>query len=238
MHRPTLNFLIDSVAFVAFSFLTTTGILTRYLLPPGSGRWATLWGLNRHQWGDLHFWVAVVLLGVLAIHLVLHWRWILCIVKGKRPDTSGWRVGLGLVGLIGLLGLAAAPLLAPVELNWVPRQASRTAPEPQEPGPTQAGAAIAIGDGASGQEPAAAQPSPEAPTQGQVSEYAGKDEIRGSMTLRQVARSTGVPLEQLVSRLGLPSAVDPEERLGRLRKRYDVSPEDVRRVVNEYRAAH
>jgi hypothetical protein len=30
MNRPTLNFLIDAVAFVAFVFLTTTGVLSRY----------------------------------------------------------------------------------------------------------------------------------------------------------------------------------------------------------------
>lgn len=237
MHRPTLNFLIDTVAFVAFAFLTTTGILTRYLLPPGSGRWATLWGLNRHQWGDLHFWVAVVLLGVLAIHLVLHWRWILCIVRGKRPDSSGSRVALGLVGLFGILALAAAPLLAPVERHAVPRQASGLEPEGQAPGPAQADAAIGIGDAANSEEPAAAHAPPDGPTRRQVSDFAGKDEIRGSMTLREVARSTGVPLEQLVSRLGLPAIVDPDQRIGRLHNRFDVSPEDVRRVVEGYRAA-
>lgn len=234
MHRPTLNFLIDLVAFVAFAFLTTTGILTRYLLPPGSGRWATLWGLNRHQWGDLHFWVAVVLLGVLAIHLVLHWRWILCIVKGKRPDTSGWRVGLGLVGLIGLLGLAAAPLLAPVEQTAVPRQVGGAMPEAQAPRSTQGGTAAPGGQGAQARR---AEAVPNAGTQ-RPPESASSESIRGAMTLRQVAESTGVPLEQLIVGLRLPPAVDPDERIGRMRKRFDVSPDDVRRVVNDYRAAH
>ncbi|MFZ1539716.1 MAG: DUF4405 domain-containing protein, partial [Chromatiaceae bacterium] len=124
MNRPTLNFLIDAMAFIAFAFLTTTGVLTRYVLPPGSGRYATLWGLNRHGWGDLHFWVAVVLLGVLALHLALHWRWILCIVRGQRSAASSPRVALGMIGLIGLLGLAAAPLLVPVERSGTPRQSS------------------------------------------------------------------------------------------------------------------
>jgi hypothetical protein len=43
---------VDAVAFVAFVFLTTTGIPARYVLPPGSGLWATLWGLDRHERGD------------------------------------------------------------------------------------------------------------------------------------------------------------------------------------------
>jgi hypothetical protein len=55
--RSTINFIIDAVGFVGFVFLTTTGVLVRYVLPPGSGRRAVLWGMNRHEWGDLHFWI-------------------------------------------------------------------------------------------------------------------------------------------------------------------------------------
>lgn len=238
MNRPKLNFLIDVAAFIAFAFLTTTGVLTRYVLPPGSGRYATLWGLNRHGWGDLHFWVAVVLLGVLALHLALHWRWILCIVRGQRSAASGPRVALGVVGLIGLLGLAAAPLLAPVERSGTPRQSSALPPSAlqapqsmQSREPTES----------THESPTQAPPrSPPLPSSAQMSESnaPSTEAIRGSMTLRQVAESTGVPVEHLVKQLGLPSGTDPDERIGRLRKRYDISPDDVRGVVNAYGAAH
>jgi hypothetical protein len=141
MNRPRLNFLIDSVAFVAFVFLTTTGILTRYVLPPGSGRFVTLWGLDRHGWGDIHFWIALVLLGVLALHLVLHWRWVACMVRGQQSEASGTRVALGGVGLARLLALAATPLLAPLERTGEPRQLSRLSPSaipvPQNPQPRE-----------------------------------------------------------------------------------------------------
>ncbi len=244
MHRPTLNFLIDTLAFVAFAFLTTTGILTRYLLPPGSGRWATLWGLNRHEWGDLHFWVAVVLLGVLALHLILHWKWIICIVKGKRSDASGARVALGTVGLIGLMTLTATPLLAPVERIGEPRQASRLESEARAAQP----ATPDVGQGTDelAAEQTTVQAPPEAPTQTPLPESRpipgssapSNEDIRGSMTLGEVARSTGIPLDRLVSGLGLPPNIDPDERIGRIRKRFDVSPDDVRGVVNSYLAGH
>jgi len=48
MNRPRLTALVNAVAVTAFAFLTTTGVLSRYVPPPGSGRYATLWGLNRH----------------------------------------------------------------------------------------------------------------------------------------------------------------------------------------------
>ena len=234
MNRPTLNFLIDVVAFIAFAFLTTTGVLSRYMLPPGSGRYATLWGLNRHGWGDLHFWVAVVLLGVLALHLVLHWRWILCIVRGQRTEASGTRVALGAVGLIGLVGLAAAPLLAPVEHSGTPRQASALPPSAmQAPRPMQSREPTEATHGSLSQ----TQPPP-VPSSAQTRESIAPntEAIRGSMTLRQVAESTGVPIDRLVKQLGLPPGIDADERIGRLRRGYAISPDDVRQVVNEYHA--
>ena len=35
MNHTTLNFVVDTAAFVGFVLLTTTGVLMHYLLPPG-----------------------------------------------------------------------------------------------------------------------------------------------------------------------------------------------------------
>lgn len=117
MKRVRLNFIIDIVAFCGFVVLTTTGVLMRYSLPPGSGHYSTIWNLDRHDWGGIHFWVSVVFFLILALHLVLHWRWILSVITGRPREGSGLRVGLGIVGLIAVLALAASPLLMPVERN-------------------------------------------------------------------------------------------------------------------------
>ena len=55
----------------------------------------------------------VALLAVLAVHLFLHWKWVVCVVRGKATDRSGWRLGLGAIGLVALVLLAAAPWLSP-----------------------------------------------------------------------------------------------------------------------------
>lgn len=115
MKRSTLNFSVDVVAFIGFIVLTTTGVLLRYLLPSGSGHYSTIWGLDRHEWGGVHFWIAVVFFSLLGLHLVLHWRWILSMVTRRPREGSGFRVGLGMVGLATVVMLAISPLLAPVE---------------------------------------------------------------------------------------------------------------------------
>lgn len=113
--KATLNFIIDVIAFTGFLFLTTTGVLMRYILPPGSGRFVNLWGLDRHEWGTVHFWISVAFFGVLTVHLLLHWRWIVHAITGRPSEKSGLRAGLGIVGLLALIALSLAPVITPVE---------------------------------------------------------------------------------------------------------------------------
>ena len=90
MKRATLNFILDSIAFVNLLLLATTGVIMRWVLPPGSGggygrgfrggrgggEVKELLGLGRHDWGDIHFFLALLLVLLMLIHLVLHWTWI------------------------------------------------------------------------------------------------------------------------------------------------------------------
>jgi hypothetical protein len=115
MKRPNLNFAVDCLGFAGFVLLSATGVLMRYVLPPGSGRSTTIWALDRHEWGSIHFWIAIAFLAVLAIHLFLHWRWIVTLMSGRPREGSGARLALGTVGLAALLALAVAPFLSPVE---------------------------------------------------------------------------------------------------------------------------
>jgi hypothetical protein len=128
MNRPKLNLIVDLVAFVCAVFLIVTGFLLEYTLPPGSGRLGTegfgpapggmqrpillLWGLTRHEWGNIHYWTAIALMSALSLHLLLHMQWIACMVRGKPREGSGIRLALGMLGLASLLALALAPFLS------------------------------------------------------------------------------------------------------------------------------
>ena len=114
MQKARLNFIVDAMAFAAFVFLTATGILIHWVLPPGSGRFSALWGMDRHEWGEIHFWIAVILMASLGLHLFLHWRSIVSIVKGRPHAESGIRAALAIVGVIALVGLSAAPFFGRV----------------------------------------------------------------------------------------------------------------------------
>lgn len=194
MKRIRLNFIIDVVAFAGFVVLTTTGVLMRYNLPPGSGHYSTIWSLDRHEWGGLHFWVAIVFFLILALHLVLHWRWIMTVLTGRPREGSGYRAGLGIVGLITVVTLAIAPLLAPVERNTSSKEVSS------------------------------------------LSSHKYKDiSIGGSMTLKEVEETTGVPASYIIKSLDLPESMSEEERLGPLKRQYGFEINDVREIVTGYK---
>ncbi|MBT8263112.1 MAG: DUF4405 domain-containing protein [Bacteroidia bacterium] len=115
MKKSRKNFVVDSLAFICFVFLVSTGVILHYILPPGSGHSRSIWGMGRHDWGDIHFYFSVGFLAILVLHLFLHWRWIVNLIKGRKRKTSGRRAVLGLVGALAILAIALAPILTPVE---------------------------------------------------------------------------------------------------------------------------
>ena len=195
MKRTNLNFIIDVIAFIGFVMLTTTGVLIRYILPPGSGRYSTIWSFDRHQWGDLLLWISIVFFSVLTVHLVLHWRWIMCVVTGRPREGSGFRVGLGIVGLTTVIALALSPLLTPVERDFTRRKASFSS-----------------------------------------NHKYGDISITGSMTLKEVEKTTGVPARYIVQSLKLPESISTDEKLGRLKRIYNFEIHAVREIIKEYKS--
>ncbi|MCK4959906.1 MAG: DUF4405 domain-containing protein [Planctomycetes bacterium] len=78
MKRNTLNFWIDALTFLVFFMKIWTGLLIHYILPAGQGRGRSLflWGLNRHDYGVIHFYMAVAMIALIIVHICLHWSWI------------------------------------------------------------------------------------------------------------------------------------------------------------------
>ncbi len=193
MRRTDINFIIDMTAFIGFVVMTITGILMRYVLPPGSGHHSTIWSLDRHEWGDIHFWISVVFFSLLALHLVLHWRWVVSVVTGRPREGSGFRAGLGIIGLLAAIALALSLFLSPVETDLTSNSASSRS-----------------GHGYDG------------------------SEIRGSMSLKDIAAATGVPAIYIIEALELPDSTSVDEQLGSLKRKHKFEITDVRIIIEKY----
>lgn len=220
MRRPQVNFIIDSIAFCAFFFLTTTGILMRYILPPGSGHFTTIWGLDRHQWGTIHFWLSIALFGVLALHLILHWKWIVCVLTGKPREESGYRSVLGFISLIIVVALSVSPLIQEKEVS-----------SNNQTRGLRSNDLIIKEDSIIEKSNIINKTIPSAHKYEDLL-------IKGSMTLNEAAGSSRVPLNYLLKELNLPSSLTGNEQLGQLKRRYGFELNQVREIILKYKESH
>lgn len=92
MKRRTVNLWLDLGAFAGFLVLAGSGAVLRWVLPPGRGRrWGIeqlLLGWGRHEWRDLHLWVAIAFVALVVVHLVLHWSWIRASLFPRRAPVA------------------------------------------------------------------------------------------------------------------------------------------------------
>jgi hypothetical protein len=149
-------------------------------------------------------------MGVLAVHLLLHWKWIVCVLRGKpHSDVSGGRFALGIAGLVLVMLLAAAPLLTPAQTS--PRSELLERPSGVKNGEIR---------------------------DLEVDDKSSDDEtIRGFMTLEEVARNSGVPVLDILERLDLPRDTAPSEQVGRLLRAHGMDMSDLRQAVGEDESA-
>ena len=128
LKRNTLNFLIDAAAAFAFLGLLFTGYIVRFVLPPGTGRGYLLWGTDRHGWGDFHTWFGYAMLGLIIIHLALHWKWITGTLRSflKRSKEHSQTALRSLGALALLLLLAFGTLLYAAHQSVLPAESGNS----------------------------------------------------------------------------------------------------------------
>jgi len=97
--KARINYYVDIIIAISFVLVALSGLI---LFFAGSGgyqggrnpRYAreTL-GFSRLLWKDLHDWGGIVMMGGVFLHLVLHWKWIVCMTGNvfKRRSTAKTR---------------------------------------------------------------------------------------------------------------------------------------------------
>lgn len=216
MKKSTINFIIDAIMLLCLCAITGIGLLIKYILPAGQDRWA-IYGSNqpmqwlnmdRHQWGDIHFIISLLMIALLVVHVILHWSFITCIfsrfIKAQPlKRTLGWSFGL-----IGLF-LIIFPFLV------TPSQSIHKSIERTSNVETHRATHTSV------------QQSTNAHTE---KEY----DINGKMTLNDVAKNYQVSLRFLKKQLQLPEHVNSRTRLGHLRRQYGFRMSDIEKAISAY----
>lgn len=104
--KPRTNLTLDAVILALFLVIFISGVLLWVVYPPGgggrvgNGRGAVaasaedfaLLGLDRHSMNDVHAWAGVIMGALVLVHVVFHWKWIVCQVgrlwSSPRPARA------------------------------------------------------------------------------------------------------------------------------------------------------
>ncbi|NLX14166.1 MAG: DUF4405 domain-containing protein [Phycisphaerales bacterium] len=224
MRRNTLNYLVDFATLLAILVMVATGLVIRFVLPPGTGggrggRGFVLWGLGRHDWGDVHFWASVVLGVLLVVHVALHWSWVCTVsyrlLRGAEAAGSpspAKRNAYGVAFLVILIVIFGG-------FTWYAGTTVREVASSEDV-----------------EEHVRPIDSDHLQDERGRDRGGGHSLVQGSMTLAEVEAATGVPVAILKSELGLPENVADGERLGRLGRQYDFDMDEVRDIVTKHRS--
>jgi hypothetical protein len=96
MIKSRKNLLIDGIMFLLMMALAGTGFVRKYILLSGSeSKMAygfkvhmTLMGINRDGWAQIHLYLGFLLLALLLLHIILHWKQIMAVYRKWIPDNA------------------------------------------------------------------------------------------------------------------------------------------------------
>jgi hypothetical protein len=110
MKKNSVKYIIDIVLFIDICSIAVIGFLLAFILPEGKGSYGSKYflGLHRHDWGDIHLFLSILLLVLLIFHLRSNWTWIAQTTKLKFGENwknilwcfSGAWILVLLIGLI------------------------------------------------------------------------------------------------------------------------------------------
>ena len=252
-NRNNLNLLIDVFIFVVLAVLAGIGWLMKFKLLPGrdrvlkygENRELLFLGWDRHQWGTVHLVAALVMLGLLVFHIVLHWKTILGMVRNAVPSRSlrrvlTWGVVLG-SAVFFLAAFVVKPTKGEADI-FLHRNARGIRVESglERTSPAEIPAPAAGGTGGEAAEGEMEAPPVGSPQNARVEEEdhrpgTGNALLSGRMTLEESAAACGISLAEVKRRLGLPDHHPGSETLGRLSKTLGLTMTQIRDLLEKNR---
>jgi preprotein translocase subunit SecY len=102
------NWLIDAALFSSALIAFLTGIYFLFLPVGGyQGGRNPMYGVTilfkRSTWEDLHTWGGIIMIAIAAIHLTLHWGWVVNMTRRAWNDLRQWRSSLNPRGRFNLV---------------------------------------------------------------------------------------------------------------------------------------
>jgi cytochrome b561 len=102
--KNIVNYFFDIILALSVLATLTSSYILWFVLPRGvgahfymcgnqgmgfGGNYYTIWGIPRYFWVEIHNWASVVLLGLIILHIIMHWGWVTETLKRTKSYFSG-----------------------------------------------------------------------------------------------------------------------------------------------------
>jgi hypothetical protein len=250
--KGKINFIIDVIMFLLMAVLAGVGLLIKYVLLSGENRWIkygrnvdlSFWGLDRHEWGTIHLWIAIALVALLVLHIILHWNMIICLYKKIIGNKTGRIICGSALSVITLL-FVVFPFL--IKVNMAEIAPGRERFESTDNHKNQR----SIKDDA---DHAVSKEEIKLPEQPMVQNTTTEKEIiareehndehhlidpaievKGYQTLNEVSELYNIPVNVISKKLNIPESTLGSSKLGHLRKQYGFTMSDIELIIHNYK---
>jgi len=235
MKKAKLNFIINAIMFLCMSAIVGIGFLIKYNLISGQERWMIYgrpvelyWlGLDRHQWGYIHLLLAFALLFFLAVHLVLHSTLIKSVYKKIIALKAIRKTFVMAFASISIL-LIFSPFVIKADVY------EKNDHEKHEAFKTNQHQFNSSKQNSNHRENLFLDKA-ERMSEAKVDHHDKQTiDIKGYMTLEMISEKYNVPCRLIKQKLGISGKDIDQEKLGRLKKKYDFKVSKIKEIIAEY----
>jgi len=237
MKKSILNFIIDAIMFLLMGLLTGIGLLIKYVLLSGEDRWIkygknvdiSFWDLDRHEWGRIHLIVAIILIVFLFLHIILHWKMIVCLCKSLISGKT-IRVITVLAFVVVTVILVIFPFLIQTKVDQLApgKERFHVYSEPD----LEKNSSFVKND------KKIENPVVATVEEKHKAEHHNIDpsiEVKGFMTIQEVSDKYKISCDVIKKNLNIPTSTANSSKLGHLRKQYNFKMSDLELVIAKFK---
>lgn len=91
MKKANINYIIDALMTLSLIVVGATGVIIFFFFGSGirQGGYQVFFGLTKNTWSFYHNYIGLFMVLLMAIHVLLHWNWMVCMTKkfiSKKSD--------------------------------------------------------------------------------------------------------------------------------------------------------
>lgn len=243
MKKAKTNLVIDVIMLIIMMTILGIGLLNKFILLSGQEKWEkfgenldfSLLGLDRHEWGEVHLILGLIFIGLLVLHIILHWNMILEIyhrlIKSRKIRTFTAMAILFLLIIVVSFPLFIKPTVTGTSFKGRNRYPDRqddnieTIREEFHQEKTRQ------------EETRSREYSRQNAVEDAHHELREEIDIRDSMTLKEVEEEYDIPADHIKRKLEIPVSTSNNLRLGQLRKVHGFNMSEIREIIDTFQKA-